>query len=93
LLLRGEGIDPADFLDRADALQRPGKTVFVSRCAEFHRIAAFLSRCTSKPVGIILSIGLLNEFFKLRWSENPAGGLLESFGRLFKNGITLHVFP
>ncbi len=92
-LLRGEGIDPVDFLDRADALQRLGKTVLVSRCAEFHRIAAFLSRCTSKPVGIILSIGLLNELFKPKWAENLAGGLLESFGRLFKNGITLHVFP
>ena len=53
-----------DFLDRADALQALGKTVLLSRCAEFHRIAAFLHRYTSKPVGIILSIGLLNELFK-----------------------------
>jgi hypothetical protein len=92
-LLRGPGIDPVDFIDRADALQSLGKTVLVSRCAEFHRIAAFLNRCTTKPVGIILSIGLLNELFKAKWSENLAGGLLESFGRLFKEGVTLHVFP
>ena len=92
-LLREKGIDPVDFLDRADALQSLGKTVLVSRCAEFHRIAAFLNRCTNKPVGIILSIGLLNELFKPKWSENLAGGLLESFGRLFKEGVTLHVFP
>jgi len=92
-LLRGKGIDPVDFLDRADALQALGKTVLLSRCAEFHRIAAFLTRCTAKPVGIVLSIGLLNELFKPKWSENLAGGLLESFGRLFKNGVTLHVFP
>ena len=92
-LLRGPGIDPVDFIDRADALQSLGKTVLVSRCAEFHRIAAFLSRCTKEPVGIVLSIGLLNELFKAKWSENLAGGLLESFGRLFKEGVTLHVFP
>jgi hypothetical protein len=92
-LLRGCEVDPVDFLDRADALQALGKTVLLSRCAEFHRIAAFLSRSTSKPIGIILSIGLLNELFKPRWSENLAGGLLESFGRLFKQGVTLHVFP
>jgi hypothetical protein len=92
-LLRGRGVDPVDFLDRADALQSLGKTVLLSRCAEFHRIAAFLHRYTSKPVGIILSIGLLNELFKPKWSENLAGGLLESFGRLFKDGVTLHVFP
>ena len=92
-LLRDRGIDPVDFLDRADALQALGKTVLLSRCAEFHRIAAFLHRYTSKPIGILLSIGLLNELFKPKWSENLAGGLLESFGRLFKKGVTLYVFP
>ena len=92
-LLRGRGVDPVDFLDRADALQSLGKTVLLSRCAEFHRIAAFLHRYTDKPIGIILSIGLLNELFKPKWSENLAGGLLESFGRLFKQGVTLQVFP
>jgi hypothetical protein len=92
-LLRGRAVDPVDFLDRADALQSLGKTVLLSRCAEFHQIAAFLHRYTSKPVGIILSIGLLNELFKPKWSENLAGGLLESFGRLFKEGVTLYVFP
>src|SRR5690606_2001239 len=92
-LLRGKGIDPVDFLDRADALQSLGKTVLLSRCAEFHRIAAFINRCTNKPMGIVLSIGLLNELFKPKWSEHLAGGLLESFGRLFKEGVTLQVFP
>jgi hypothetical protein len=92
-LLRGPGIDPMDFIDRADALQLLGKTVLVSRCAEFHRIVAFLNRCTDKPVGIVLSIGLLNELFKAKWSDDLAGGLLESFGRLFKQGVTLQVFP
>ena len=67
--------------------------MLLSRCAEFHRIAAILHRYTNKPIGIILNIGLLNELFKPKWSENLAGGLLESFGRLFKEGVTLHVFP
>jgi len=92
-LLRDAEIDPVDFIDRADALQALGKTVLLSSCAEFHRIAAFLNRYTSKPVGIVLSIGLLNELFKAKWSESLAGGLLESFGRLFKKGVTLEVFP
>lgn len=92
-LLRGKSIDPVDFLDRADALQSLGKPVLLSRFAEFHRVSGFLNRCTNKPVGIVLSIGLLNELFKPKWSENLAGGLLESFGRLFKAKVTLHVFP
>lgn len=93
-LLRGEeGIDVTDFLNRADTLQKLGKTVLVSSCAEFHRIAAFLHRCTSEAIGIILSIGLLNELFKDKWSKDLHGGLLESFGRLFKEGLSLWVFP
>lgn len=93
-LLRGEeSIGVQDFLNRADALQNLGKTVLVSSCAEFHRIAAFLHRCTNRPKGIILSIGLLNELFKAKWSKHLQGGLLESFGRLFKEGLTLWVFP
>jgi hypothetical protein len=36
---------------------------------------------------------LLNELFKEKWSENLAGGILESFGRLFKNRVQLFVYP
>lgn len=92
-LLRDSGLDPVDFLDRADALQALGITVLLSNCPEFHRIAAVLGRCTNRPIGIILSIGLLNELFKPKWSEHLAGGLLESFGRLFVKQVALHVFP
>ena len=92
-LLRGRMVDHVDFIDRCDGLQALGKTVLVSRCAEFHRIAAYLSRYTAQPVGILLSIGLLNELFKPKWAENLAGGLLESFGRLFRNRVSLLVYP
>jgi hypothetical protein len=86
-------VDHLAFLDRADALQALGKTVLVSRCPEFHRIASYLTRYTSSPIGIVLSIGLLNELFKAKWSEQLAGGILESFGRLFKHGLSLYVYP
>ncbi|MEP4077120.1 TonB-dependent receptor [Haloferula sp.] len=92
-LLRGGSVDHVDFIDRADALQALGKTVLISSCAEFHRIAAYLSRYTESPIGFILSIGLLNELFKPKWSANLAGGRLESFGRLFKKHVSLFVYP
>jgi len=92
-LLRGQTVDHVDFIDRCNVLQALGKTVLVSRHAEFHRIAAYLSRSTERPIGIVLGIGLLNELYKPKWSENLAGGLLESFGRLFKNQVTLYVYP
>ncbi|MGJ8657442.1 MAG: TonB-dependent receptor [Akkermansiaceae bacterium] len=92
-LLRGSVMDHVDFLDRADALQALGKTVLISRCPEFHKIATYLNRYTNQPIAISLSIGLLNELFKEKWSENLAGGILESFGRLFKNQLSLYVYP
>jgi hypothetical protein len=93
-LLRCDGeLDHEEFIDRADALQALGKTVLITRRAEFHRIATYLSRYTAEPIAIILSIGLLNELFKEKWSMNLAGGILESFGRLFKNRVQLYVYP
>lgn len=93
LLRDGGNVDHEDFIDRADTLQALGKTVLISRTAEFHRIASYLSRYTAEPIGIILSIGLLNELFKEKWSKDLAGGILESFGRLFKNRVQLFVYP
>lgn len=92
-LLRDGALDHEEFIDRADALQALGKTVLISSSAEFHRIATYLSRYTAEPIGIILSIGLLNELFKSKWSANLSGGVLESFGRLFKNRVQLYVYP
>jgi len=91
-LLRGEsGVDHTHFLDRADALQALGKTVLISSCPEFHRVASILRRYTTCPIAISLSIGLLHELFKEKWSENLEGGILESFGRLFKTAENFKV--
>ena len=92
-MLREGIVDHLGFIDRANALQALGKTVLISKCSEFHRIATYLNRYTSSPIGIVLSIGLLNELFKAKWSEDLAGGILESFGRLFKQELSLCVYP
>jgi hypothetical protein len=93
-LLRDDGgLDHENFINRADVLQKLGKNVLISRTAEFHRIATYLSRYTAEPIAIILSIGLLNELFKEKWSKDLPGGILESFGRLFKNRVQLYVYP
>lgn len=93
LLRDDRKVDHIEFLERADALQALGKTVLISKCAEFHRVARILRRYTSSPIAITLSIGLLNELFKEKWSENLEGGILESFGRLFKTNLALYVYP
>ena len=93
-MLRGEEVDTMDledFLDRANALKALGKTVIISRCPEFYRLIEVLNRYSKLPTAIILSIGLLHELFKDKWSEGLDGGVLESFGRLFKNENKLYV--
>jgi len=92
-LLWGGRIDQVDFIDRADALQALGKTVLISDSPEFHRIARVLRRHTTLPLGVVLSIGLLHELFKEKWSADLEGGILESFGRLFKTDLSLLVYP
>ena len=92
-LLRDATPDYVSFLNRADSLQALGKTVIISRCAEFYRIIAVISRYTTAPIGVLLSIGLLNELFKAKWSKHLDGGILESFGRLLKDNVHLLVSP
>ena len=48
----GETIDPRDFLDRVDTLGALGKTVLISNFLRFHRLVAYLSRYTQKPIGL-----------------------------------------
>jgi hypothetical protein len=81
------------FLARADVLQALGKNVLVSRYAEFHRVSTYLARHTKAPVGIVLGLPLFEELFEEKWYADLAGGLLEAFGRLFKNRSRLYVYP
>lgn len=92
-LLRGEEIDHLDFLDRADSLQALGKTVLITKLPRFDLLSELLGLYTSEPIAISLSIGLLNELFKEKWTRDIPGGILESFGRTFQHKTKLYVSP
>jgi hypothetical protein len=92
-LMAGDEIAPADFLARVDVLSALGKTVMVSRHAHHYRIAAQIRRYTGKPVGFVLGIPALRELFEEKYYTDLDGGILESFGRLFKSGVKLYVYP
>lgn len=91
-LLRGEQVDLLEFLDRIETLAAEGKTVMVTNIGRFHRISSLLSRYTKEPVAIALSIGLLNEIFKEKWSDSP-GGILATVGHIFVNETKFYVTP
>lgn len=92
-LLGSGDVDYEDFLARVDILSSLGKTVMISNYAEFHRIAAFLRRNTKEKIGVVLGVGLLLEIFNEKYYQDLEGGILESFGRLFKNDLKLYVYP
>lgn len=93
LLAGGGDVPDSEFLARADILQALGKNVLISRYPEFHRVSSFLARHTQCPIGIVLGLPLFEELFNERWCTDLEGGLLESFGRLFKNKVRLYVYP
>jgi hypothetical protein len=92
-LTTGDTIDHIDFLQRVDILAALGKNVMISNFGEFHRLASYLFRYTKNMIGVSIGIPTLNEIFNEEYYSNLDGGILESFGRLFKNDLKLYVYP
>ena len=92
LLTQGK-LDLQDFIDRADSLLVSGITVLISNSSEYYRLCAYLSRYTDCKIGIALGVGSLAELFDECHYEDLDGGILEAFGRLFKNNVGLYVYP
>ncbi len=92
--LKVEGtIDKQDFLDRVDTLSPVGVSMMVSNFAEYYRLAQHLFRYTKKMVAMGLGVPSLLEIFNEKYYDHLEGGILESFGRLFRNGLKLYVYP
>ena len=92
-LIEGDRIDPKDFLDRVDILGALGKNVLISNYGEYHRLAAYLFRHTKKMIGIVMGVPTLKEIFEEKYYSDLEGGILESFGRLFKNDLKIYAYP
>lgn len=86
-------IDHQDYLDRVDLLGTMGHPVLISNYGEFHRLAAHLFRFTRLPIALVMGIPTLRELFDEKYYGDLAGGILESFGRMFKNDLKLYVYP
>src|SRR4051812_334497 len=93
--LRDEGgaVDPRDFLARADMLAALGKTVLISDYFEYYRLAAYLGRYTKMKIALTMGVPSLRDLFEEKYYAGLEGGILESFGRLFKNDLRLYVYP
>jgi hypothetical protein len=92
-LLATGAVDRRDFLARADVLSACGMTVLISDYSEFYRLAGYLGRMTMERIGLVLGASTMLELFDEKYYANLPGGILESFGRLLKNGLKLYVYP
>ena len=86
-------INYQDFLDRADLLGTLGYPVLISNYDTHYRLASFLFRHTQKPIGLVMGIPTLCEIFDDKYYTKLDGGILEAFGRLFKNDLKMYVYP
>ncbi|HEU0102909.1 MAG TPA: hypothetical protein VFR07_11380 [Mycobacteriales bacterium] len=92
--LRADGeVDRRDFLARADLLGACGMTVLISDYVDYNRLATYLGERTDGRIGIVMGVPSLVELFDEGNHTHLQGGILESFGRLFKNELKLFVYP
>ncbi|MDP2809046.1 MAG: TonB-dependent receptor [Rhodocyclaceae bacterium] len=92
-LTTGNAIDTTDFLQRADTLRALGRTVLISNFRRFHRLAWYLARYSSRPLGLAIGASKLAEIFDESFYNETEGGLLGGLGQLFKNPTRLYVYP
>jgi hypothetical protein len=92
-LLAAGALDAQDFLSRVDLLGELGFTTLISNYSEYYRLTSYFRRYTTEMIGVAMGINNLLEIFNEKYYENLPGGILESFGRMFKNAVRLYVYP
>jgi hypothetical protein len=92
-LLTAGDIDAQDFLSRVDLLGDIGFTVLISNYSEYYRLTSYFRRYTKEMIGVTMGVNNLLEVFNEKYYENLEGGILESFGRLFRNAVKLYIYP
>jgi hypothetical protein len=93
LLAGGKDVDRRDFLARAELLAACGMTVLISDYFEYYRLAAYLAWRTKERIGVVMGLPSVSELFDEKYYAELPGGILENFGRLFKNDLKVYVYP
>jgi hypothetical protein len=93
LLAGGQEVDRRDFLARAELLAACGETVLITDYFDYYRLAAYIAERTAERIGIVMGVPSLIDLFDEKNHAQLPGGILESFGRLFKNELKLYVYP
>lgn len=92
-LSTGDDIDANDFLQRVEILCSLGKNVMISNFDKYYRLAQYLFSQTNKPVAVALGVPSLRQIFNEARYDDLEGGIMEAFGRLFRNDMRMYVCP
>lgn len=92
-LLSAGALDAHDFLERVDLLSELGLAAMVSNYSEYYRLTSYFRRYTKEMIGMVLGINTLLEIFNEKYYEHLEGGILESFGRMFRHAVKLYIYP
>ena len=92
--LRSTGdIDDSDYLDRAKLLCSLGHMVMISNFSEYYKLVKYLTRYTTKQLGLTMGVTNLVEIFDQKYYDGVKGGILEAFGNIFKNNMKIYLYP
>ena len=92
-LLATGSLAAVDFVARAETLSAVGYNVLISNYPEYYRLARYLRRYTTEPLGLVLGINSLLQMFQEKYYEHLEGGILESMGKLFQHKTKLYIYP
>ncbi len=85
--------DIQDFLDRATLLQEMGHKVMITSYPEFYLLGSFLNKLTHGRIAMVIGTPRLKDIFEEHYYSNIEGGILEAFGRLFRNKLHFYAYP
>lgn len=92
--LRATGeIDERDFLDRVDILAKLGYTVIISNFSEYYRLVDYFTGYSIRYLGVAMGVNNLLMVFEEQYYDNLPGGILEAFGKFFKKGMRVYLYP
>jgi hypothetical protein len=92
-LLSDGALDAEDFLARVDLLSDIGYSVLISNYPQYHRLTSYFRRYTKEMIGVAMGVNNVRELFEPKYYLELEGGILEAFGRLFRNSVKLYVYP
>jgi hypothetical protein len=92
--LRAAGdIDERDFLNRVDILAKLGYTIIISNFSEYYRLINYFANYTNEKIGVAMGVNNLLDVFDESYYKNLSGGILEAFGKFFRQGMRVYLYP